>query len=187
VDAVKDIRRAAGRHLRGRAALCGGICGLLVGLTALAVPSAGSGQVLSHCPAAQLRISRLDVQGAAGHRYWDLALRNVGQTSCRMRGYPGVGLLDKHGRLLAVNVSRISGFPRPTVTLAHGRSAYFSFGYASGGPCIPHTFNAYAIEVYPPDDYGHLLLDAHGAFNVCDTSVGGSPVVYPIRASRTLG
>lgn len=103
-----------------------------------------------------------------------------------MRGYPGVGLLDAHGRLIAINVVRISGFPRPTVTLAAGRSAYFSFGYASGGPCVPHTFNAFGIEVYPPDDYGRLLLDAHGAFNVCDRAVGGSPVVYPIRASRTL-
>jgi hypothetical protein len=187
VDTVKDIRQAAGRHLRARAAVFGGICGLLLGVLALAVPSAGTGQVLSRCPAAQLRISRLDVQGAAGHRYWDLALRNVGPASCRMRGYPGVGLLDAHGRLLAVNVSRVSGFPRPTVTVAPGRSAYFSFGYTTGGPCIPHTFNAFAIEVYPPDDYSHLLFDARGAFNVCDTSVGGSPVVYPIRASRRLG
>jgi hypothetical protein len=174
------------RTVRARAALCAGICALLIGVTALAVPSAGSGQVLSHCPASQLRISRLDVQGAAGHRYWDLALLNVGHTSCRMRGYPGVGLLDAHRRLIAVNVARISGFPRPTVTVAPGRSAYFSFGYGSGGPCIPHTFNAFAIEVYPPDDFGRLLLDAHGAFNVCDPSVGGSPVVYPVRASRML-
>jgi hypothetical protein len=154
---------------------------------AMFAATASLGASPPRCPTAQLRVTVLDVQGATSHRYWNLALRNVGHTSCRLHGFPGVGLLDKAGRLIAVTVARQKGFPTPTVIVAAGRRAYFTFGYTTGGPCKPHDFNAYGLEIYPPDDYRRLLVNIHGAINVCDASLGGAPVVYPVRATRSLG
>jgi Protein of unknown function (DUF4232) len=160
---------------------------VLVGAALLAVPGQGIGLApVPRCATSQLRLSVLDVQGAVSHRYWEMQVRNVGAASCRLQGYPGVGLLDERGRLISDVVQRQQGYPTPSVTIAHGRSAYFTFSFVTAGPCIPHDFTAYGLEVYPPDDYGRLLLDTHGAIEVCDRSIGGAPLVYPIRVAREL-
>jgi hypothetical protein len=154
---------------------------------ALALPGRGLGNVtVPRCATSQLRLSVRDVQGAVSHSYWELQLRNVGGGSCRLQGYPGVGLLDARGRLIADNATRQPGFPTPSVTIAHNRGAYFTFAFVTSGPCIPHDFKADGLEVYPPDDYGRLLLKTHGAIEVCDRSVGGAPEVYPIRVAKEL-
>jgi hypothetical protein len=51
---------------------------------------------------------------------------------------------------------------------------------------VPHYFKAYGLEVYPPDDHSRLLVNTRGVLDVCDRSVGGPPVVDPIRATKTL-
>jgi hypothetical protein len=161
------------------------VCGLSVGASLLAMPATGLGAAVSRCRADHLHLSILDSEGAAGGRYWDLALRNVGHATCELHGYPGVGLLAKNGRLIATKVARVSGQPTPVVRLAPGRSGYFTFHFESSGPCIPHDFTVHGIEVYPPNDTGRLILKP-GAFGVCDASVGGAPTVYPMRATKQL-
>jgi hypothetical protein len=150
-------------------------------------PGSSLGATPPRCAAHSLRISELEVQGALSHRYWEMALRNVGASSCVLQGYPGVGFLNAHGGPIADNFERQTGFPTPSVTVAPGQRAYFTFGYESSGPCLPaHYFKAYGIEVYPPDDYARLLVPTHGALEVCARSVGGPPMVYPVRATRQL-
>lgn len=121
-----------------------------------------------------------------GTTYWDLALRNVGRTACHMRGYPGVGLLDPHSRLINVQVVRVPGFPESTITLRSGQQAYFSFGYPSLiGACSRH-FSAYGVQVIPPNEYARIVLRT-SRFDVCTPSAGvGNPGVYPVRLSRSL-
>jgi hypothetical protein len=161
-------------------------CGvLLVGWVVL-FPSSSAGQTSARCSTRQLRLSVRDVEGAAGHSYWEMELRNTSSNSCHLQGYPGVGLLDAHGRLIADNADREPGYPTPSVTVAPGGHAYFTFAYVVAGPCVPHDFKAHGLEIYPPDDYGRLLLKTHGALEVCDRSVGGGPLVYPVRASAEL-
>jgi hypothetical protein len=180
-------RRQLGRSRGIRARVLSGLCASLCALGATFAAAASLGASRPRCPTAQLRVTVLDVQGATSHRYWDLALRNIGHSSCRLQGFPGVGLLDKAGRPIAVTVARQTGFPTPAVTVAAGRHAYFTFGYTTGGPCKPHDFNAYGLEIYPPDDYKRLLVTIAGGINLCDTSLGGAPVVYPVRATSSLG
>jgi Protein of unknown function (DUF4232) len=147
--------------------------------------SASSAQI-ARCATGQLRLSVLDVPGAAGHRYWDMTLRNHGAERCSLEGYPGIGLLDGRGELIADNVDRQPGYPTPSVIVAHDQRAYFSFAYTVSGPCAPHDFKAYGLEVYPPDQYGALRLSTHGPLEVCDRSLGGAPLVYPIRSEKAL-
>ena len=172
--------------MRRRAWAMAACCAASVAFGASVTNGSSVGLSSPRCAPSRLRLTVLDIQGAAGHRYWEMALRNVGASSCRLQGYPGVGLLDGHGRLIADNVERQSGFATPSVTVARGRRAYFTFAYVVAGPCFPHDFKAYGLEVYPPNDRGRLLLSTHGALEVCDRSIGGPPLVYPIRATKAL-
>ena len=123
---------------------------VLVALGALLAPASSGGVGAPRCSTHQLRISVLDVQGATSHSYWDIALRNAGPGSCRLRGYPGVGLLDAHGRPIADEVRREPGFPTPSVTVAPGRRAYFTFGDVVAGPCRRMRSRHIAWRCIPP-------------------------------------
>jgi hypothetical protein len=158
----------------------------LVAALALLASSGAVASPAPRCATGRLQVSVLEVQGATSHRYWEMALRNTGAASCRLQGYPGVGLLDAHGALIPDNVARQPGLPTPGVTIAHGRRAYFTFAYVVSGPCAPHDFKAYGLEVYPPGDSARLLVNTHGTLDICDRSVGGPPLVYPIRSRRAL-
>ena len=121
-----------------------------------------------------------------GSRDWDLSLRDVGHLACQMRGFPGVGLLTRQGKLIAVNVGRNRAFRAMLVTLAPGKSAYFTFEFESAGPCIPRDYSFYGLEIYPPNDRGRLVLHI-GQTGVCDVAISGTPSVTPVRASKELG
>jgi hypothetical protein len=129
--------------------------------------------------------SRVRGQGFTSHRAWDFGLPNAGSTTCHLKGYPGVGLLDAHAHPINVAVSRNTAFPVKNVVLHPWQRAYFSFVFVVGGPCLPHSFSAYGLGVFPPNSAARLAYCA-GRFDVCDTSVGGNPQVYPIRAKRAL-
>jgi hypothetical protein len=135
---------------------------------------------VARCLTGHLRLSFVRGQGATSHRFWDFALRNVGPGKCRLQGYPGVGLLNKSGRLIAVNVARHAG-PTPAVVVGVGQRGYFTFSYVVSGPCLPHFFNAYGVQVIPPNRT-HRLVFHSGKIDVCSVSVGGHPTVSPLRA-----
>ncbi|MDA8067055.1 MAG: DUF4232 domain-containing protein [Actinomycetota bacterium] len=136
-------------------------------------------QLVRACGTSQLRLSLVRILGAAGHRSWDLALRNAGGAACTLRGYPTVRLLDRRGRPLRVAVARRRSRV-VTVTLAPGQRAFFTLTYVDGGPCIPHFFIAYGLSVTPPRNGRWLLLQRHST--VCSASLGGHPTITPIRA-----
>jgi hypothetical protein len=140
----------------------------------------------ARCTTAHLRLSLVRSEGATSHRFWDLALRNAGPASCRLQGYPGVGLLDRSGRLIAVEVDRVGGRRTPSVIVAPGQRAFFTFTYVVSGPCLPRFFSAYGLQVIPPNRRQRLVLHS-GRFDVCSPAVGGRPRVYPIRRNLALG
>jgi hypothetical protein len=161
------------------------VAALVVVLTCAAVPAFGSAPstaTVGRCLTGHLRLSFVRSEGATSHRFWDFALRNVGPGKCRLQGYPGVGLLDKRGRLIDVGVEREDA-ARPSVVLGVGRRAFFS--YVVSGPCLPHFFSAYGVQVIPPNRTHRLVLHS-GRFDVCSVSVGGHPDVYPLRPSLEL-
>jgi hypothetical protein len=164
------------------------VVALVLALMCVAVPAFGSAApaaaTVGRCLTGHLRLSFVRSEGATSHRFWDLALRNVGPGRCRLQGYPGVGLLDKHGRLIDVNVEREDA-ARPSVVLGVGQRAFFTFSYVVSGPCLPHFFRAYGLQVIPPNRTHRLVLHS-GRFDVCAVSVGGHPDVYPLRSGLEL-
>lgn len=168
-------RREWRRHVTVPLLSC--VLALVVGAT----PAAGLGSARTpRCSTSHLRLSYVRELGAAGARSWDLALKNVGSATCRLHGYPGVGLLDLHGRPISVNVVRDTAFLPATVIVHHGQRAYFTLIWESAGPCEPHFYSAYGLEVFPPNSTKRLFL--HNRWmEICDTSIGGHPRVTPVR------
>jgi hypothetical protein len=163
--------------LLAASALLAILCGIL------ASPSSGLGAATPRCATANLRLDFVNGQAALSHRIWTLSLRNVGATRCHLKGFPGVGLLDSGANPINDPAFRATNFKRKTVVLGPWQRAYFSFIYAVSGPCLPHFFYAYGIEVFPPNSTQRLVY-YRGRFDVCSASLS-HPGVYPIRA--TLG
>ncbi|MHB1834402.1 MAG: DUF4232 domain-containing protein [Solirubrobacteraceae bacterium] len=143
--------------------------------------AAAAGRPAPTCAAAHLRLSSVRILGAAGHRIWDLALRNAGRVTCELRGYPTVRLLDRRGRP-TVSSLHAAGFAVTTVRLARGARAFFTVNYAAAGPCLPHFFSAFGVDVFPPGSRTGLRL-RRAAFTLCSVGLGGPPRVTPVRAS----
>ena len=159
----------------------------LVLAAGMALPSASaSSRVLPRCAAGHLAIRLASTSAAAGHRYWNVELRNRGGTSCVLQGFPAIGLLDRTRGLFAVTVSNQPGWPAARIAVAPGQRAYFTFGYTVSGPCGTHSFTAFALAVYPPSDSHYLAVSILGGIAVCGTRVGGDPVVYPLRRGLAL-
>jgi hypothetical protein len=153
---------------------------LCAAVPALGRPAARPSAAVGRCLTGHLRLSLLRSEGATSHRFWDFALRNVGPGRCRLQGYPGVGLVDRRGKLIAVKVARKAG-PAPSVVVGVGARAFFTFSYVVSGPCVPHAFSAYGVQVIPPDRT-HRLVWHSGRIGVCSVSVGGHPQVSALRA-----
>lgn len=130
------------------------------------------------CSAASLRLDKVGGQGFTSHREWDFALRNVTSQTCHLRGYPGVLLLNASAASTGVSAVHHTT-PVTTVTLGPWKRAFFKFVYVVSGPCVPHFFNAYGIQVTPPGTHGHLGYYS-GHIQVCSPSVGGRPTVTAV-------
>ena len=126
------------------------------------------------------------VSGAAGHRYWNIELRNRGGAPCVLQGFPAIGLLDRARGLFAVTVADQPGWPVPRIAVAPGQRAYFTFGFTVSQPCGARSFTAYALAVYPPADARYLVVGVRSGIALCGTRVGGDPVVYPLRRTLAL-
>ena len=70
-------------------------------------------------------------EGASGHRFWQLAFRNLGAT-CSLHGFSRVLLLAHSGRSITDGFKRETGFAQSTVTLERGKSAFVAFTYRDG-------------------------------------------------------
>jgi len=130
--------------------------------------------------AAALATPSLGLGSFTSHRSWDLALRNVGSTTCSLNGFPAVRLLNSHAQGLPTTVGHVSGPPHNTV-LAPFHRAFFSFTYPVSGPCPAAVF-AYGVRVGPPHASGRLVFYA-GKFDLC----GPAPAkvtVSPVMATR---
>jgi Protein of unknown function (DUF4232) len=177
-------RQRGGVKKRSFELICGVTSALVVAAGALAVPALGSGAATPRCATSNLRLDFVPpVQGATGHRFWNLTLRNVGSTTCHLKGYPGVGLLDSHASPISDNVVRQTGFKQRNVVLHPWQRAWFSFEYAVGAFCPGHSLNAFGIRVFPPNSTSRLVYYS-GSFNLCGPSVT-HPGVFPVRPSKS--
>src|SRR5438105_13889770 len=88
---------------------------VLVLAAALATPSLGLGSSTPTCASSNLRVDKVGATAFTSHRSWDLALRNVGSTTCSLNGFPAVRLLNNHAQGLSTTVLHVSGPPHNTV------------------------------------------------------------------------
>ena len=109
------------------------------------------------CTRAHLRLKFVDMQGATGHRYIDYAFKNVGSSSCSLRGYPRASLLNKSGHRKTAARAQVGHDPVSpvrTVVIKPGKRAFFTFTWVDGGFCPGNSFNFYGLRVAPPHDIG---------------------------------
>jgi Protein of unknown function (DUF4232) len=172
-------RKGRGRtRLRSLLVAVFGALALAVG--GLAVPSSAFGAPTPRCSTSDLRVDKVGEDDFTSHRSWDLALRNVGSTTCHLKGYPGAGLLDSVARSMATNVGHVAGPPH-NVVLHPWQRGYFSFTFATSGPCSSAVF-AYGVKIIPPNNSQRLVWYA-GKFDLC----GPSPArvtVSPVMSTR---
>jgi len=149
------------------------LAALALAAATLAGPAFGSGAT-RRCATPFLRLDFVRGQGFTSHRAWDFALRNTGPTTCHLRGYPGVALLDSQARVEGPSVARRSASVQ-SVVLAPWERAFFTFVFTVAGPC-PSGVHASGLQVFPPD--ATRALRWHQRFDVC---AGSHPDVTPVR------
>ncbi len=158
-----------------------GVGAALMALAALG-PASGSGASgTPGCTSSQLELREVLFQGATGKRIWDLAFKNTG-SPCTLRGYPGAGLLDKHGHLLAT-AKRVPATVK-TITIAHNKRAFFGFAYTDGGFCPGSNYVAYRFQFIAPNLTHKYIFNPtalnHGVVSVCKRSEQIKPVTATV-------
>jgi hypothetical protein len=149
----------------------------------LATPSAGLGAGPPKCSSSQLALKFVGFQGATGGRYWEMAFNNTSST-CTLRGFPGVKLLDKHGHAIHKPVAHWTIVPVKTVRLARNKLAFFVFRYTDGGFCPGMSFGAARFEFIPPYSHAGFVYNPvpknYGVPSLCT----GSARVTAISAKK---
>ena len=130
------------------------VLGALAAPTAVAAPAA--------CHTGDLRLAFAGSEGAAGTMFEKLRLAPRPGVSCTLRGYPGVALLGRRGRVKPVHVARIHDDLHPVRTLAftRRRPARFDVRHPSFDPRTTRTcgLRVYAIRVIPPGETSSLTV-----------------------------
>jgi hypothetical protein len=118
------VHHRRGGEVRSRARVLAIGCLVALGAWAFAAPSAGlSSPPVPRCVSSQLTLKFVSFQGATGHRFWQLAFKNLGST-CSMHGFPRVVLLNGAGHVIPATVKHEAGTV-PTVSVAHGNRGHF--------------------------------------------------------------
>lgn len=171
------------RHFSRRVAAVSLTAVLAAGATAGAAWStAGAGQASAGprtCTVGDLYLSMGRKEAAAGSLYWQIRFTNTSTTSCVLRGYPGVSVLDTAHRQIGPAAAR-TGQSYATVTLAPAHSASAVIRTANGpvgGPCL--STGTY-LRVYPPASYTAVLVPAPW------TSCSGLFQVGPVNTQGTI-
>jgi hypothetical protein len=136
------------------------------------------------CHTSQLELVKAGGGAATGHQITTWALKNTSSATCSMFGYPGITMVDEHGRPMATTDQRGDGFitnanPPARVTLAPGVSGYFGVEtYICERPGDRYITTT-AIRVIPPDETTRLGAAAGG--HICTDRV---VIVSPVRGRR---
>lgn len=149
------------------------VAAIAVVAAGLAGPSAGLGVAAPKCFSSQLTLKFVSFQGATGGRFWEMAFKNT-STTCTLRGFPKVKLLDKHGHAIHRSVGHWTLVPVKTVTLGKNKRAFFVFRYTDGGFCPGMSFNAARFEFTPPSRHAGFVYNPvpknHGVPSLCTGS-----------------
>jgi hypothetical protein len=143
------MRRTLSRPLALTAAAASVPAVLAGALTAAASADAAA---VPACRGALIHVSHGVTQGATGHSYMPLFFKNIGQTACSLRGYPGLDALGGYGSVLKHAAREVGPTPGVrTIVLQSFLTASALVTYnnftAQGGSCRHSS----AIAVTPPN------------------------------------
>jgi hypothetical protein len=157
-------------------------------------PARAARRSIGRCEPADLRGALSSGGAALGSTRDDVVLINISSVSCRMYGYPGLGLVGPGGRILPSQVTRGGGMLErdqgpSLVVLGPSQAASFSIGSTDnaqdGESQAVNCPTAEYLLVTPPDDYTSVRILArispcgHGRMSVtaivAGTRGGGSP------------
>lgn len=120
----------------------------------------------NHCRSENLTASLGPADSGAGQRYNALVLTNTGSSSCELRGFPGVSLLDASGAQIGNPATR-EGAEGATVTLPPGGTASAALHTSAAGMGATCTPTANRIRVFPPDNT--VAIVASASYTACGT------------------
>ncbi|TCJ31833.1 DUF4232 domain-containing protein [Parafrankia sp. BMG5.11] len=135
------------------------------------IPVTGAGGAGPACVSTGLAASLEDVQGAAGHVYGRIVLRNTGPGTCSVVGYPGVSVVNATGGQVGAAADRTGPAGTP-VTLPPGGSTGATLAITQAG-LLPgceepgQAVRGANLRVYPPDDRGSLLAALPAGVETC--------------------
>jgi hypothetical protein len=152
-------------------------CG--TGVAAAHTQSAATASNTPRCEVRNLKLAPPQSNGAAGSIGLLFTFTNRGPATCRMFGFPGMRLLNRHRNAMSTTVIRgtstvVPFEPENAVLVAPGRRASFFAGYSdvpTGHQTCPRS--AYA-QVTPPNDFKQLTVALSA------TACGGVITVSPV-------
>jgi hypothetical protein len=116
------------------------------------------------CASANLRLDKIGESDFTSHRGWIFAIRNIGQRTCQLTGYPNIRLYNAQAQPTPTKIEHFGG-PARTVVLKSFQRAYFATTYAVSGPCQSAVF-AYGMGFTKPQTGSQLVYYA-GRFDLC--------------------
>ncbi|MER6980920.1 DUF4232 domain-containing protein [Streptomyces carpinensis] len=128
------------------------------GVTWGAVRADAAGTVRT-CTTGDLYPSMGRKDAAAGSLYWPVQMTNTSTSTCALRGYPGVSVLNTSHGQIGPAASR-TGEKYGTIKVAPGRTVTAVVRTANGpvgGPCNP---TGTYLRIYPPASTKAILVPA---------------------------
>ena len=175
-------------HARLRTLAVGGVAAAALAAPVAVVTSASAAPVkkanaaaVAGCQTSQLKVSLGRGNATAGTTFYPLKFVNKSNTTCTLRGYPGVSAVTAGGRQIGKPARRVSAKFR-TVTLAPGKQQSASVGIVDTGnfrrsACKPVT--ATGLKVFPPNATKAVRLNKR--FETCSSKASVSLVVRPVK------
>ncbi|WP_306192090.1 MULTISPECIES: DUF4232 domain-containing protein [unclassified Streptomyces] len=160
-------------HFSKRMAVCGAAAVLATGGVTWGAVQADASTGPRTCATGDLYLSMGRKEAAAGSLYWPVRMTNTSTSTCALRGYPGVSVLNTSHRQIGAAASR-TGAKYGRVDVAPGRTVTAVVRTANGpvgGPCNP---TGTYLRIYPPASYEAVLVPA--ALRTCSGVFSVGPV-----------
>ncbi|MDR6906439.1 hypothetical protein J2X63_002125 [Agromyces sp. 3263] len=134
-------------------------------------PNAPAGQ----CADAALKVDVQYVDSSAGHLDYNVVFTNTGNSSCELRGAPGVSVVDASGVEIGEAATRVGDDDPQTLTLEPGTSVAAPLAAVNidpdGGPLddCPVVQGA-AWLVYPPHSFTAVTVSTGQPVPACEST-----------------
>jgi hypothetical protein len=149
--------------------------------TAVAHSSAGAAPSTPRCRLHQLSLAPPKSNGAAGSIRLRFVFTNRSGATCKLFGFPGLQMLNKHHAKIRTRVIRgtsnvVPPEPELDVIMTPGQHGSFYAGYSDvptgSQTCPTSSF----LEVTPPNDFNHFTMTLR--IMPCGGKITVSPVVH---------